>query len=718
MNLFVCSCKGEIELPEGLDFGDGVTVSIHPHLCSEEGKRQVEEAVARNGGRPIIAGCSSRIAWKFFAQFDPEVVNIREQVAFPGHGPEKMADLIRGAVERVRVAEQIPRRSFELKNKSVLVIGAGVAGLEAARQIAGAGFKVYLAEREPFVGGMIAKLDRLYPAGTPNSHTLYPLVDEVVVQENVDILTNTCVEGVSGQLGDYSVKLRVQEMGTRDCTLCRRCEQVCPVTVEDDGVERKAIYYVPTHPDTYAIDWEHCTRCGECAKACEWIDLGAGQKAVELSVDSILVATGLKLFEAGKIKEYGYGKYENVLTALEFERKVANGLIDPQRVVIINCAGSRSEDYLPYCSRVCCLIGLKEAKLIKDKNPRAEVYVSYMDMRSYGHLEDFYTTLRDVYGVNFVQGRPAEVFGRNGRLVVKTEDIGLGENLQIEADCVVLSTGFVPDEELLDKLGVQTKGEFPHFYQDANLSVDSNPRGIHFCGSAIFPQAMGESIADARNVAFSVENMLSQGSVDIKTPVAQINSQICGEEGCQLCVSTCPYGAVELEPGGGEEFEVKVNLSLCMGCGICTASCGAGANQLAGFTDREVIAQLEGMVREGSIVCFLCKWSAYNAADKAGYERLGYPESTRIIEVPCTGRVDAQMILEAFSRGAKGVLVGGCYPDACHYVSGNLKAIRRSILADELIGQLGIDHRRLRIEWIGKQESRKLCAVLNEMNEG
>lgn len=716
INLFVCNCEGKIELPQELNFGDDVRVTVHSHLCSEEGISQVE-AAAQDGGRLVIAGCTPRIARKFFAQFDPELVNIREQVAFPGHSPEKMVHLIRGAVAKARASPGIPRRVFELKNRSALVIGAGVAGLEAARQIGQSDLRVYLVEELPFLGGTVAKLDRLYPAGTPNSHTLYPLVNEVVREKNVEIFTDAQVEQVEGQLGDYTVRVRVRESGITECTLCRKCEEVCPVTVDDDGLPRKAIYYVPTHPDSYTIDWEHCTRCGECAKVCEGINLEAGERTVELKVDAIVVATGLKPYDATQIKEYGYGRYDNVLTAIEFERKMANNLIDPQRVVIIHCAGSRSEDYLPYCSKVCCLIGLKEAKLIKDRKPEAQVYVCYMDMRSYGQTEYFYTSLRDLYGVTFVQGRPAEVFPRDGRLVVRTEDIGLGENLLIETDCVVLSTGFVPDRDLLEKLGIKADRDFPRYYCEAGLSVDANPRGVYFCGSALIPQPMGESITDARSVALNVVDLLRQGTIEVKTPVAQIDSKICGEENCQLCVITCPYGAVGLEPGDTGELEVMVNPSLCMGCGVCTASCGAGANQLAGFTDRELMAQLEGMVREGDIVCFLCRWSAYNAADKVGYDGLSYPESARIIEVPCTGRVDTQMILNAFGHGAKAVLVAGCYPDACHYVSGNLKARRRNTLADILIGQFGIDPQKLRIEWIGVQESRKLCTILNELDQ-
>ncbi|HID92896.1 MAG TPA: hydrogenase iron-sulfur subunit, partial [bacterium (Candidatus Stahlbacteria)] len=643
--------------------------------------------------------------------WNPEIVNIREQVAFVDHNGDKMKDLIRGVVEKARVSKGISKKRIEIKNKKTLVIGAGVSGLEVARRIADSGYEVVVVEREPFLGGMVARLDRLYPEGTPNSHTLYPLINELIRHDNVNIFTNAAIEELNGGLGDYKVKVKVGEGGVIDCTLCGKCVNVCPITVDDHGIKRKAIYYVPTHPDAYAIDFEHCNLCGKCVEVCQGkIDLTDKTKEMELQVGSIVVATGLSPFDATKISEYGYGRYDGVLTALEFERKVANREIKPKSVVIINCAGSRDENYLPYCSRVCCLIGMKEAKLVKDTFKDTEVYLTYIDMRSYGHLENFYRTLRDTYGINFIKGRPSEIIRRDNKLVVKTEDILLGELLEIEADYVVLSTGFVPDEALFKKIGIPIGEEFPDEYISASLSVDSNPRGIYIAGAAACPRDVGESLIDANQVASSVVNLLSKNYVEIRTPLPEINSDICSAINCKLCVSTCPYGAIFVE-----DEEVKVTESICMGCGICTATCGAGANQLESYGDREILAQLKGTVNKGNIVAFLCKWSAYNAADKAGYERLKYPESVRIIRMPCTGRVDTQMALEAFRLGASSVLIAGCYPDSCHYRSGNFRARVRHTLSKEILTNFGIDSQRLRVEWIGKDESTKLVNLLNEM---
>lgn len=709
MELFICSCRGEIQIPEEIDFGPDVAIHVESNLCSEQGREKVQHQLKDNSGL-ILAGCSPRIMEKFFSDCGAEIVNIREQAHFVGHGWTKMKDLIQGAVNKVRVSKPVVKKEFPVLHKSAVVIGGGVSGMEVSRAVAQSGFDVCLVEMTPFLGGMVSALDRLYPKGTPNSHTLHPLINSVVTDPRVRIFLNAQVAEVRGEPGNYSVTLKVAKPAVEDCILCGRCDEVCPAEIDDNGRKRKAIYYIPTHPDSYAIDFNSCTLCGKCKEVCPAaINLNPPEEKIQLSVGAIVSATGLRPFDASSIKEYGYGKYDRVLTTLEFERKVASGEITYDSVVIIHCAGSRDEKYLPYCSKICCLIGLKEAKLAKDRCPEAQVYVTYIDLRA--TVEDFYRNLRDTYNVNFINGKPAEVFERDGKLVVNTEDSVLDELLEIEADYVVLSTGFIPEEELLRTLGFRANGVFPEEYIRSGLSIDSNPRGIYIAGSAAYPQNATESLITAREIASFVSSFLSQSRVEYRLPVATINKDVCGGVTCKLCVSTCPYQALYVA-----DEEVKVNEAACMGCGICAAACGVGANQLEGRTDQELLAQLNGIVSKDSIVAFLCRWSAYNAADQAGYERLSYPENVRIVQMPCTGRVDPQLILNTFALGAKGVLVGGCYPDGCHYSVGNFKARRRISLTKALMRSMGMDAKRMRIEWIGVYESKKLVDLFNEIN--
>jgi heterodisulfide reductase subunit A len=333
-------------------------------------------------------------------------------------------------------------------------------------------------------------------------------------------------------------------------------------------------------------------------------------------------------------------------------------------------------------------------------------------MRSYGPYEEFYNTVRKTYGVKFVHGRPSDIQQDGEELVVRVEDMSIGKQLDIRTEYVVLSTGFVPDDALMQKLGLRAEGKFPTEYVNSAHCVDSNPRGIFFAGAAAFPKGVAEAMVDAGDAARGVASILGKKSVMKNTPTARINGDICGEVDCRICLTACPYGAVYVN----KEDKVAVNEELCMGCGICTATCASGANQLSGYVGKEMVAQIAGMTQEGDVVAFLCKWGSYGAADKAGFERLSYPQNVKIIRVPCTGRVDAQMVLAAFGCGAKAVLIGGCAPESCHYFSGNFKARKRVVALQELIKQFGIAPEALVIEWIGKNESAKFVDAVNRLN--
>ena len=707
MKVFLYDFGGEIKYPDKMDLGEDVEIIRLKDISTDETRRIVEKALKTE--QVVFVGPSHRISERFFSDPNIKFVNAREHVAWVGHNPEKITDLIAGSIEKLRNSGKITPRRFLIKHRSALVIGAGIAGLETARQIANSGYKVYLVEKKPFVGGLVARLDRLYPAGTPSSHVLYPLINEVVSNPNVEVLVNTEVLKVDGIVGDYKIKLKTKG-NVVEGKLPKKCEEVCPVEV-NDKIPRKAIYYQPTYPESYGIDFDNCTKCGNCVKVLRELSLGETDKTIH--VGAIVVATGLKGYDAKKISEYGWGKYKNVYTKLEFERKFANGMIKPKSVVIVNCAGSRDKNHLPYCSRICCMLGLKAAKLIKDTAPETEVYVNYIDMRSYGVFEEFYNIVRETYGVKFIQGRPSEILeDSEGKLVVRCEDILLGKNIEQKVDCVVLMTGFIPDTETFDKLGIYTGGGYPIEYVNSTYSIDSNPRGIFIAGSAAYPKDVAEILINAANAPGGVIEILSKDYVENKTPTAKIDGKICGETNCRICITACPYGAVQVK-----EDRVTVNEEVCMGCGICTATCAAGANQLEGYEENGMLAQIGAMTKHEDIIAFMCKWSSYNAADKAGQERLTYPENVKIIRVPCTGRVSAQMILKAYESGAKAVLVAGCPPDACHYFTGNFKARKRITALKAMLSQFGINPDTLAIEWIGKDESKKFVETVVRLNE-
>jgi len=254
-------------------------------------------------------------------------------------------------------------------------------------------------------------------------------------------------------------------------------------------------------------------------------------------------------------------------------------------------------------------------------------------------------------------------------------------------------------------LDSQDKGRFPTTYLHSSLSIDSNPKGVFVCGCAAYPKNVAETLMEARGIALSVMNTLRD--ISIKTPIPEIDSDVCAQLKCKLCLYTCPYNAIV-----EEEEKIKVISSLCMGCGICTATCPTGANRLEGFTDSDLFKEIEEKVGENDTVAFLCKWSAYPA-----YEEWG-GDGVKVIKVPCTGRVNAGLILKAFQKNAKNILVSGCYPDGCHYNKGNFIMRRRLLLTKTLIEQFGISKDRLRIEWVGKKESKRLESIIKEMIGG
>ncbi|MGQ9664852.1 MAG: hydrogenase iron-sulfur subunit [bacterium] len=700
--LIICRCNGLINLPD-LKLDSDVKIEWYNDLCKENVKIDPGEKV-------VIAGCSPSFMEGLFPEADAEFVNLKDHIFLPGHSLTKAKDLITSAIEKAMISPALKKKIFPIKNRSVAIIGAGVAGLDLAKTISNAGIKIYLIEKEPFLGGTVAKLDHLYPEGMPWSHTIVPLLSQITKNEDVEILNNSEIIEVKGTIGDYKIKIKTKPRGVIDCNNCGDCVAVCPISVKDNGRTRKAIYSANTYPNIYAIDFDSCTKCGECVKVCKKkIDLKEKEKIVEINTGSIVVATGLKFYDLSKVEEYGYSRIPNVLNVLEFERQIADGSLTPKKVIFICCAGSRDNAHLPYCSRVCCFLALKEAKLVKDRYPATQVYVAAMDMRSYGNFEYFYTKVRE-QGVTFIKGKPSEIIKRNGSLIVKVEDLFTNELLEIDVDTVVLSGGFVADKETLTKLGIKTDGNFPILYENGNLGNLELARGIFVTGSANFPANVAETIVDARKTAYSVINLLQKQALETNQPVAYVNDDNCSL--CRTCISVCPYNAIYIE-----NEKIRVREDLCMGCGVCTSACPAAANWLEKFTAKEISAWIRTSTKPGDILALLCKWSAYNASELAAVSAIKYPENVKILRIPCSGAVEPSHIIQALGLGVKGVLIGGCYPDSCHYAKGNLRAKAREQILKETLELLGLLRNRVRLEWIGKDEAKKFETIVNEMNQ-
>ncbi len=705
MRVLICTCHGKIKLPM-IAFGPDIEVEKHDDLC-----KMCKQGISIGPEeKVVIAGCSPSVMENLFPTANAEFVNLHEHIMLMGHSVKKAKELIVAAVEKMKAITPVKPKVFNIPNKNALVIGAGIAGIEVSSQLAQNAVDVILIEKTPFLGGMVAQLDHLYPEGTPHSHTLMPQIGKMAAYKNIAYSTNTEVKEIKGQVGDYKITLQVKSRGVIDCTTCGKCIDVCPVEIDDAGKKRKAIYYIQTFPDKYAIDWAVCTKCGECLKVCEGkIELEEKTTKQEISTGAVVVATGLNWYDISKVEEYGYKRFDQVMTTLEFERAIASGKLKPKKVAIIYCVGSRDTEHLPYCSKICCFLGLKEAKLVIDRYPNTLVYVIAMDMRSSGTLEYLYNTLREK-GVTFIKGKPSEVIKRNGSLVVRTEDLYTNELLEIEADTVVLSAGFVADYQTFDKLNIKLNGDFPVLFENASLGNSELPRGIFTAGSATFPGDVRDSLIDARKTVFSVISLLRKNRIETKHPNAVINEDLCSL--CRMCIGTCPYNAISIT-----DEKIKVNEELCMGCGICSITCPVYASQLEGFNPQGLSNQIRALVKKGDVLALLCQWSAYNATDKAAYDRLSYPENVKIIRVPCSGAVDPSHVMIALLSGAKGVLIGGCYPDACHYAKGNFRAKAREQVLKLNLDLMGFDKNIVRLEWIGKDEAQKFVEIIEEMNK-
>ena len=435
--------------------------------------------------------------------------------------------------------------------------------------------------------------------------------------ENIEILSHSEVEEVGGHVGNFSVKVRKRARLVNEdlCTGCGLCQEKCPAkkipSEFDDGLGTRTAIYMPfaqAIPRVPVIDRDNCRyfqsgKCGVCAKLCPRgaVDFEQEDQIVELQVGTILVTTGFDLFDCSRISQYGYGRYDNVLSSLQLERLVdasgpTRGRIvtkdgqEPKGVAIVHCVGSRDKNYNRHCSRVCCMYSLKLAHLVKDGTD-AEVYEFYIDMRTGGKgYEEFYERLQEE-GVIFVRGRPAEVVPHEGRLLVKAEDANLGRLIQIPVDMVVLSAGLEPRhdaEDVAHVFGLSRSADGFFLEKHPKLGpVETASNGVFIAGACQSPKDIPDTVAQAGAAAAGAMAMMDKGRVTLEPSVAQANIRLCS--GCGECVVACPYSALTLVDG-----HVEVDETACKGCGVCVGHCRSKAITVLHFTDEQLLAEMEG----------------------------------------------------------------------------------------------------------------------------
>lgn len=528
----------------------------YKYMCSDPGQELIiNDIKEHNLNRVIVSACSPRIHELTFrkaienAGLNPymfEMANIREHVSWVHTSKEeatkKAKSLVAASVNRVRWHEALDKRSVEI-NPATLVIGGGISGLSAALEIAGAGKKVYLVEKENELGGLVSQIDSTYPDFQNASQLIKPLINSVKNNKNIETFLSTTVEQVFGYVGNFHT------------------------------------------------------------------EINHSNKKKEITFGNIVVATGLKPFDPSVIPEYGYKRLPDVITSLEFEQMLKKGMIsceggeEPASIAIIHCVGSRNEKYHDYCSRTCCMSGLKYANQLRAALPSAHIYDIYSDMRAFGkQCEELYTktSRKNVMFLTFDQRNGLPVVKKfsgkgNSNLLVQMTDKLSGVDIEVPVDLVILLTSLEAHDKAKDiahAVGVSMCGN--NFYIEKHPKLDpvaTTTDGVYIVGNCQAPKDIPDSVSQARAAASRILATINHGSVNVEVTTAVVNEELCC--GCQTCISVCPYTAISFN----EEKKVSVvNEILCKGCGTCGSTCPTGAIRSRHFTDQQILSQIEGLM--------------------------------------------------------------------------------------------------------------------------
>jgi heterodisulfide reductase subunit A2 len=555
----------------------------------------------------------------------------------------------------------------------------------------------------------------------------------------IDLLTLAKVEEVTGSVGNFKVKIRqkARYVDVKECTACGDCVAVCPVLVPNEFemglTTRRAIHqlFPQAVPAAYCIDMDHCLginpiACGKCAEACDknCISYDDKEKNLEFEVGTIIVATGLEVMDPTPFEEYGYGKFENVLSSIEFERIISplgptlghlfrpSDRELPKSVSFVQCVGSRCNDGRgrSYCSNICCMNTIKAALLIKDHWPETEVKVFYIDIRAFGKgFEDMYNRSKAA-GTLYIRGIPGEIMENpeTKGLVLSVENGETGQLEEHESDMVILSVGMEAPADMRDLQTILNLQKTPDdFYLEAHPKlqpVDAATKGVFFAGCAEAPKDVKDSVTQAGAAAARALGLMALGHVKIPAITSVIDADACNF--CGTCAKACPYGAITVDRK--TKTPAVVAEAACAGCGTCGAECTQGAITMKHFTDEQTVSQVDAMLvdhAQDKIVVFACNWCSYAGGDFAGVSRLQYPPTMRLIRTMCSGRVDKKWILHAFAKGAPVVLVSGCHYVDCHYIDANRWTQKRVERLWDLMEKKGIRPERLQLEWISSAQA-------------
>lgn len=650
IGVFVCHCgtniAGTVDVERvaqaALSFPKVKHSTSYKYMCSDPGQNLVKDAIKKHKlDRVVIASCSPSLHEKTFrkcveaAGLNPylmEMANIREHCSWVHKDREKATGK---AIELVRLASAKVLRNRALEKtyitieKKVLIIGGGISGIQSAIDVAFANYPVVIVEREPSIGGRMARFDKTFPTLDCAACILTPKMVTVSQSENVSLYTYSEIEEVSGFVGNFTVKIRkkARSVDANKCTGCGACYNKCPVKVPsefDMGLGKRKAIYVPfpqAVPNVPVIDRKNCLyfktkKCGICKKVCSpgAIDYDMKDEVIEEKFGAIIVATGFEQFDHSVYGEYGYGKYKDVITGLHFERMVnssgpTGGKVvrpsdgkEPRDVVFIQCVGSRDEQKgLSYCSRLCCMYTAKHALLLREHNKDSQAYVFYIDIRAAGkNYEEFVKKVQDEYGAIYLRGRVSRIFEKDGKLIVRGADTLSGAQVEIKADLVVMATGLIAQKD------APNLAQMLHIpYDQNNLFTEAHPKlapvetitsGIFLTGACQSPKDIPDTVATASAASVKALGLMVQDRLAREPLIAKVNKELCS--GCLACLKACSFNAIEEDEIEDRKLRkkrtvAKVREAVCTGCGNCTAVCRMAAIDLEGFSNSQIMEEVE-----------------------------------------------------------------------------------------------------------------------------
>jgi len=638
IGVYLCHCginiASTVDIDKVREFAQtlpNVTVARnYQYTCSDPGQEMIKNDIQNLSlDRIVVAACSPRMHEPTYRKtvrsvgLNPylfEMANVREQCSWVHPNKEeatkKAMNLVAAAVAKVSLNESLEEKEANVI-PAVLVIGGGIAGIQASLDIGNSGFETYLVEKSPTLGGHFAQLNRTFPNLEETSSLLSPRLEEVKSHPLIHVCTQTEVKEVEGFIGNFKATIRQtpRYVNAEKCTRCKKCEEVCPIRIPsefDAGIAERPSIYLPSPyavPFSYVIDSQNCLfvqkgTCGKCRDACPEGAVRFEEVGMEMKIEigSIIVATGYDLFDPQEKPEFGYGRYKNVMTALEYERMLSpNGPTqgkvqidgkEPQNIVFIQCVGSRDKTVgNEYCSRVCCMYTAKQAHLTKDLLPKSKITICYIDVRAFGKgYEQFYERVQKK-GIFYRKGMPSEIYERSGKLIVKAEDELLGEVYEEETDLVVLATGLTQKKDAGALRSILKLSQSPdRFYLEAHPKLrplDTATDGIYLAGTCQGPKDILDTLSMAHGAASRATIPIFAGRVKIEPITSVVDTTFCA--GCGLCEQVCEYRALRLDPYRGI---MTVNEVLCKGCGACNATCPSGAISLRHYKTEQIIAQI------------------------------------------------------------------------------------------------------------------------------